>query len=303
VSQILAVLTQNIVPIFTVAGFGVIASRWLRLDKQVLSRVTLYILSPCLVFSSLIKSELNGADLFRLLMFVLIAAAITALVAWVMGKALSLGQKELSALLLAAVFANNGNYGMTINQLRYGDPGLARAAIYFTITTALVYTVGIFIASAGVADWRYSARRLLGMPAFYAVALALIFYAFSFSLPAPLLRGIEITGQGAIPVMLLVLGMQIADLREMPALRVAVPAAGVRLLVGPAIGVIVATILGVSGLNRSVTILQTAMPTAVVTTILATEFDTEPQAVTSAVVLSTLLSPVTVAVAIGLLNL
>jgi predicted permease len=59
------------------------------------------------------------------------------------------------------------------------------------------------------------------------------------------------------------------------------------------LAVIVAGWFGLSGLNRSTSIIEASMPTAVVTTIIAAEFGVRPGLVTSAVVLSTILSAVT----------
>ena len=52
-------------------------------------------------------------------------------------------------------------------------------------------------------------------------------------------------------------------------------------------------LLGVSGVERSVLILQAAMPTAVMTAVLATEFDIVPRLVASVIFFSTLISMVT----------
>ena len=121
--------------------------------------------------------------------------------------------------------------------------------------------------------------------------------------PSAALRGIEVAGAGAIPVMLLVLGMQLADLKTVASLRLAVPAISLRLFAGPLLGLLVATILGLGGLGRATSIIEASMPPAVFTIILATEFDLEPAAVTSIVMVSTLLSPLTIATTITLLGL
>ena len=65
-SSVAAVFTQNILPIFIVAGFGFALQRWVGLDKRTLSRAVFYCLSPCLVFSSLVNSQLPGDELLDL---------------------------------------------------------------------------------------------------------------------------------------------------------------------------------------------------------------------------------------------
>lgn len=302
-TDIVFVLTQNILPIFIVAAFGFALQRWIGVEKRPLSTIVLNVLSPALVFSSLVSSQLPGEELLSLALFTVLAVLLMSIVAYLSARVLRLSRTQTIALMVVTMFVNGGNYGLTLNQLRYGDPGLARAIVYYTTSTVMLYTIGIFISSMGEMPWREALRRLLRFPAVYAAVLAVVVYSFNITLPAPLLRGIEVAGAGAIPVMLLVLGMQLADLKTIASLRLALPAIGLRLIVGPLIGLLVATLLGLTGLGRSTSIIEASMPPAVFTIILATEFELEPTAVTSIVMVSTLLSPLTIATTITLLGL
>ena len=146
-------------------------------------------------------------------------------------------------------------------------------------------------------------KRLLSLPPIYAALGAVVVYFFNVPIPQPVMSAVDIAGRGAIPVMLLVLGMQMADMRGNGGWRLTVPAIGLRLLVGPLVAVAVASVVGLSGLSRSVSIIEASMPTAVINIILATEFDLPATAVTSIVIWSTLLSSLTVALVISLLGL
>lgn len=302
-SDILAVFTQNILPILIVATFGFALQRTYQIDKRALSSIVFNCLGPCLVFSSLVKSQLPGEELLQLMAFAVLSLLGMGVLAWLLARGLRFSRPETAAFLVVVIFVNGGNFGLTLNQLRYGDEGLARAIVFYMVNTFMAYTLGVFIASSGELSARQALARLGKLPAIYAAVLAVIVYSFAIPLPAPLLRGIEIAGSGAIPVMLIILGMQIADLRGGLSWRLAVPAVSVRLLVGPIMGVLVATLLGLQGLSRSTSIIEASMPTAVFTIILATEFGLQPTLVTGIVVISTLLSPLTVATVISLLGL
>ena len=302
-NNILAVFTQNILPILIVAGCGFALQKWKTLDKQTLSKVTLYILSPALVFSSLVKSELKTGELGSLVLFTILAMAAMAIIAFLLARMMRLSRRETAALVITVVFVNGGNYGLTLNQLRYGDAGLSLAIVYYATSTILLYSVGILIASMGRLHWKAALKRLLSLPPIYAAVGAILVYFFAIPLPGPLMSAIDILGRGAIPVMLLVLGMQMADMQGNGALRLTIPAIGLRLLVGPLVAVLVAGLVGLQGLSRSVGIIEASMPTAVITIILATEFELQPTAVTSIVIGSTLLSPITLSLMITLLGL
>lgn len=302
-SSVGVVLTQNILPIFIVAGFGFALQRWGGLDKQALSRAVFYCLSPCLVFASLVNSQLPGDELIALSLFTVITILLMGAMAWGVARLLRLSRLETTALVLMVMFVNGGNYGLTLNQLRYGDAGLARAVVYFTTSTVVLYTVGIFVASMGKLSWRAALRRLWQMPPMYAAVAAVIVYSFKLTVPAPLLRAIEVAGTGAIPVMLLVLGMQMASSDGRFPIRLALSTITLRLLVAPVLAVGVALLLGLYGVGRSTAIIEASMPPAVFTIILATEFELQPTAVTSIVVVATLLSGLTLAATISLLGL
>ncbi|MDX1686772.1 MAG: AEC family transporter [Candidatus Promineifilaceae bacterium] len=302
-SGIVEVLTQNILPIFIVAALGFLLQRSQALDVRTLSSVVFNVFTPCLVFSSLVGSRLPLADLAQLAAFSVIVVLAMGLFGLLAGRLLRLSRPDVVVLLLTIMFVNGGNFGLTLNQLRYGEPGLSRALVFFIVSTMLVYTVGVFLASMGNSDWRHALRRLLRVPAFYAVIVAVFVYTMQLEVPGPLMSAIDIGAAGAIPGMLIVLGMNIARLSSLSSLRLALPAASMRLVLGPLIALVTAGWLGMQGLNRSTSIIEFSMPTAVVTTVIATEFDVQPGEVTSIVVLSTLLSPITLAIYINLFSL
>lgn len=297
------VLTQNILPILLVASFGYIARRRLNLHVGTLSTVVFNVLSPALVFSSLANSRLPGNELAELVGFSAINILAMGGLAFGLTRLLRFDRLQTATLLIVAMFVNGGNYGLTLLQLRYGDDGLSRGVVYYVTSTVMVYTVGVLIASMGHVSWRETIKRMSRLPAVYAAVLAIIVYSFHIPIPKPIMSGITIAGSGAIPVMLLVLGMQIADLQPEDTTAFVWPAVGLRLIVGPLVGLGVAMALGLQGVGRSAMIIESAMPTAVINLILAAEFGLPTSTVARIVVISTLLSPLTIAAAITILGL
>ncbi|MDX1617104.1 MAG: AEC family transporter [Candidatus Promineifilaceae bacterium] len=302
-ANLLDIFAQNILPIFLVAGLGFLMRRLMAVGKKAVSTVTFYAFSPALVFSSLVTSQVDGSELLQLVAFTVAITLAMGLIALLASRLLRLGRKDTIALLLVVMFVNSGNYGLTLNELRYGQAGLSRAIVFFVTSTIIVYSLGIFVASMGSANWRNSAGRLFRLPAFYAVVFSLAVYWTDVQVPEPLMRGIEVAGAGAIPLMLIVLGMQIADLKSFSGVWLAGPATLLRLVVAPLLAVPLAAWLNLQGVGRSAAIIEASMPTAVITTILATEFDVKPGLVTSTVVLTTLISAVTLPLVISLLGL
>ena len=102
--------------------------------------------------------------------------------------------------------------------------------------------------------------------------------------------------------MLILLGMQLTNVRWNGLTRALSLAAGMRLVVSPLLALGLAYAFGLSGPLYQASVLQSAMPSAVMTTMLATEFDTEPTFVTTVVTVTTLLSPLTVTPILAILG-
>lgn len=286
-----------------VASFGYLLRRRFKIDINSLSGLVFNVLSPCLVFSSLVNSRLPGNELAELAAFSFLSIVTMGGVAFLLTRLFGVERAVTAAVMIVAMFGNSGNYGLTLLQLRYDSDGLTRGIVYYVTSTIMVYTIGVLIASLGRTTWLGSVKRMTRLPAVYAAGLGLLVYSLNIPIPEPVMKGIGIAGAGAIPVMLIVLGMQIADLRPGESAPYVWPAVGLRLLGGPAIGVAIATILGLQGLNRSSMIIETSMPSAVICLILATEFGLPISAVTRVVVFSTLISPLTIAATITFLGL
>jgi predicted permease len=159
--------------------------------------------------------------------------------------------------------------------------------------SVLTNTVGTFLAAAGRRNVRTALASVLRIPAIYGIAGAMLVLATGSTVPTALLRPITMLSDAALPLMILVLGMQLerAVSPKRPAL-VAL-AVCVSLLVAPIVALGLTSLLGVSGAARQAVVVLSSMPVAVATTILALEFDASPDFVTSAVFLSTILSPLT----------
>jgi predicted permease len=292
---LLQIFLSNILPIFVAAGTGFALGRALRPDLKTVSRLALYVFSPCLVITSLTHSELSSADFWQMALFTLVILAVMAALALLAGLALRLERRLLVTLIVASVFVNGGNYGLAVNKFAFGDAALARAVVYYIFSTVGVYTLGVAIASSGKLPLRRALAAVLGLPAFYGLIVAGILRATGWQLPLALDRPITLLSQAAIPVMLVLLGLQIAEARAWPHARLGLIllASVLQLVIAPLVGLLLANVMGLTGVTRQAAVLEASMPTAVITTVLAVEYDLDGAFVTGAVILSTLLSPLT----------
>jgi hypothetical protein len=298
-----AILNNNIVPVFIAIGLGYTLERKLGIEIKSISRTIFYALSPCLIFSSLVDSAVSGGEFWDIASFELLVTVGVALTAWGVARALRLDRTMESAFLLATIFVNAGNYGLSVNQLAFGDEALARAIIYFVVSSLLMNTIGVYLASRGKARAFDALLNVFKVPVVYAVLLAAFVKLINLDvMGSPVFKTVEMVGQGAIPLMILLLGMQLAKTPLAQGMRTTGLAALIRLVVAPIIAWPLAHLLGLTGPTLQACIVEASMPTAVTTAVLAIEFDARPEFVTSVIFLSTLASPITLTLIIALVS-
>lgn len=290
---LLSIFAFDLLPIFLIAGAGFALARWRGASATTLTHVVFYALLPCFAFRLLMTSVATGREFGLMVLLAMLVMAAMALVGAVASFALRLNRTETSAFLLVLMFSNGGNYGLPVVSFAFGEQALSYGTVFFLTGSVMTSTVGAFLAAAGRRSLRAALMSVLRMPALYGILAAVLALSTGITTPAPLMRPITMLSDAALPLMILVLGMQLerAVVPARPAL-VAL-AVSLSLVLAPLIALGLTSLFDVTGPARQAVVVLASMPVAVATTILALEFDTSPEFVTGAVFLSTLLSPLT----------
>ena len=298
----LSIFASVVLPVFIVAGFGFLLERRFRMPVVPVNQVVLYVLMPCFIFTSLLPVDFRSDEPLRIGVFAVLLTVAMIGVALLVAGPLRLDRVTTSALVLTAAFPNLGNYGLSVVLLAYGTEGVRYGTILLAVQMLFGLTLAVFIASSGSASLRRSLGEVARQPALYAVVAALALGFTRVPVPAPIATAIALPAQAAIPVMLLVLGMQISGTARIEAPRLVSAAVVTRLVVGTLVGVALAVALGIGGVARDVMIVGAAMPTAVFTILTATQFGARPRLVSDVVVAGTLVSIVTVTAVLAWLS-
>lgn len=293
-SDLLQLFADNLLPILLVAFAGYLLGRYLGVNPDGLSKTAFYVLAPALLYSLITNSEINATQALQMVGVVIILMVALGAISLLTTRLLGLERNLQLAVLLAVIFMNAGNYGLSLNLFAFGEKALAFASIFFATQVVLVNTVGVLVASSGTRTLRQALAGLVKIPGLYALAAALIVRSLHLTPPTGIERSIDLLSQAAIPVMILVMGLQLAKVRWEGISRPLLLASGLRLVISPLLAVGIVLILGLSGAARQASILEAATPTAVIAIILGTEFDLEPLFITSVVLATTILSPLTI---------
>jgi hypothetical protein len=311
--SLLSIFATAILPIVAIAGVGFVLGRFQDVDAGPLNTVTVYVLAPALVFHSLATTTLSGRTLASVVVAVVVYHLLMIAVAEGIGRLLGETDPLLSALVLVSAFPNSGNYGVPVSEFAFGQTGRSTAVLYLSVQGVLLYTLGVYIASRGGGSGGLSGvRRVFTVPLVYAVigALALRWLGVVPPADTTAMQTLELVGESSIPVMLLILGIQLARTDYGAALtRVGVPTT-LKMLVAPVVAAAVALVVGFREPTVGrVFVLESAMPAAITPLILLMEFsDVEvegmsvPEYVSTAVFVTTLVSVPLLTVLIFLLQ-
>ncbi|WP_026370593.1 AEC family transporter [Kallotenue papyrolyticum] len=303
------VFSEVILPIVVIAGIGYALQSRFALDLSTLNRVSLYCLSPCLLFVTLLRTEVSGGEAARLALLMLLVVICMCAFAYALARLMGLGVAERSGFVLATTFMNSGNYGLPATRFAFGEVGFQYAVIGYLTQALLSQTLAVYVASSGSGNRRAALWQVLRMPMLYAALLALALRMLGIRLDESegplalgLYRGLRMVADATLPLLLLILGMQLRRRQPSSTSGPVGVATALRLGASVPIAVVIALLLGLHDLPLRVGVVQAAMPTAVNTTILALEFNAWPHFVSKVVVTTTLGSLLTLTLLIMVLQ-
>lgn len=306
------IVTNVVLPIFFIITIGAILRRLGKIDERVFSRTQLYVLSPALIFVAMTGNSAEISILLKVLFFVAALSVILMFLAQGTGLLFKENRVTRNAISLASMFSNSGFYGIPVCMLAFGEEGVVYAAIFVAGSSTVQSTLGIFLASAGKKKFSEAIAAVFKVPMLYAIIVSKLLLHFGKLPPEPLMKMINMLGHSAIPLGLLLLGMQLQKIiyerfggseREIEQISIkkkrkemlqGVSAAVIKIGGGFVVALLLARIFGFDSLIRKVLIVEAAMPTAVNAVVFATEFDCRPEIVTVGILTSTIASIVTI---------
>lgn len=158
---------------------------------------------PCLVFSSLVRLQLEPRAMAEIAGAALLACACFGALGALVLRAWGL---PLHTFLAPLIFGNSGNMGLPLCLFAFGPEGLALGICFYAVSASTHFTLGLLIWSG-----RASFAELWRNPLFGAAIAAVVVIAADLSVPDWLLFSTELLGGFALPLMLLTLGARSAS--------------------------------------------------------------------------------------------
>jgi malate permease and related proteins len=304
-----SVFAQVLLPILVVVASGYLLQRRLELDLQSVNRLSLYLLSPALIFSSLVQSRIEVTETLRIGAFMTLFVITIGAVTWLVALLLQLDTIDRAALMLCVMFMKRVTTGSPRQDLpsarkasiarccsssfrqssRRRSPSISRGQVTATGEEGSCGCSGCPRSTRSSRRWP-SGSEGSGSTRQAKTSSTTCFAAWRWWAMPP------------CRWLLIILSLQLAEtgrISEGPKVALATV---LRLGLSVPLAVGLSYLLNLDELSTKLAVMLSSMPTAVNVTILAIEFNVRPRFVSSAVVVSTAASVFTLTLILVLLG-
>ncbi|MCK9151102.1 AEC family transporter [Methanobacterium alcaliphilum] len=271
-------------------------------DAHALNKIVVNVAIPSLIFLSVYSmntSDLPGLTFIPLIC--ILVALITGSIAYLWTSMKGYSPQKKWGIILPTAMLNSGFMGYPFSMGLFGSEGLLRAVFYDMGSVLVFIILGIVLILIFGGKLKDILRRFLMFPPLWAIILGLGSNYLHFPLGFVVEDVLYYLSGAAIPLIMISLGLSIEFRGIKENFQDATFVSITRLLISPLMALVVVSIIGLGGLEKTVTILESAMPSAMLSMVLAISYDLDFKTTASCIFLSTLLSMVTLPLILALL--
>lgn len=299
-------------PLFILGFIGYALVRWGKWPKvysDALSRFVFALALPAMLFYMMSDfSRLPHVDGRLLLAFFGSCFVVFAIGRVVAAKYLKLDGVAQSVFALGGIFSNNVLLGIPIAKATMGDRAMPSVALVLVFNALILWTlVTISVEWAktgkpGLHGFKNTFFSVMKNPIIAAILSGSLFGLLNFHLPDTINATLQMVGQAAAPMALVVLGMGLAEYGVRTHLKESAIITGIKLVVQPLVVFAIARLIGLPKVETQVVVMLASLATGANVYLMAKEFKTMEGPVAGAMALSTLLAAITTPLALALTN-
>ena len=295
----------TILSIILMIGLGYVLKRidfLAEKDIGPLNKVVMYILMPCMIFHALYYADLSLISKLGILPIIILASSlITGAVSYIILKQFNFDDVKLWSVLVTVMIANTAFMGYPVNLGIYGQEGFLRA-IFCDIATLCIFLILSFILILKFGGTAKTAvRKITFFPPLWAVILGLFFNFLNIPIGPVLDNTINYLGQGAIPLIMLALGLSIDFSGLSRSKSMIVFTSIFKLMFFPFVAFLFVSFLGLSDLQYNVTIIEAAMPSGMLSLLLSISYKLDYQLTSDCILINTVISLITLPIILMIL--
>lgn len=271
-------------------------------DIDPLNKIVMYILMPCMIFSALYSADMSLLPTLGILPFVILTASIgSGVISYIVLKRLHCDDKKIWSVLVTVMIANTAFMGYPVNLGVYGHPGFLRAIFCDLATTCMFLLLSFVLVLKFGGTVKRAFREILLFPPLWAVVLGISFNLLNIPIGPVLDKTVNYLADGAIPLIMISLGLSIELGGLARSKAMVIFTSIVKLGVFPLIALIVVSLLGLTGLQHDVGIIEAAMPSGMLSLLLAITYKLDYELTSDCILINTVISLITLPIIMTLL--
>ena len=271
-------------------------------DIDPLNKIVMYILMPCMIFSALYSADMSLLPTLGIFPFVILTASIgSGVISYIVLKRLHYDDKKIWSVLVTVMIANTAFMGYPVNLGVYGHPGFLRAIFCDLATTCMFLLLSFVLVLKFGGTVKRAFREILLFPPLWAVVLGISFNLLNIPIGPVLDKTVNYLADGAIPLIMISLGLSIELGGLARSKAMVIFTSIVKLGVFPLIALIVVSLLGLTGLQHDVGIIEAAMPSGMLSLLLAITYKLDYELTSDCILINTVISLITLPIIMTLL--
>ncbi len=283
---------------------GFIIGKFKALDLKTLSFLAINVLYPLLVFYTFYQNPIGIEHITVFIIFLTLIISMIVIIS-LYAMTFKISRQKKYAMFLTGIFMNAGNFGIPLVVLVFNEDIMTYALMVMVVMSVFMNSLGLYFATSGAnssVTMKQSLLKVFKMPMLIAMVLGMLTQVLNITLTDPILNIIAMLSDSAIPLVMIILGLQLAKItfRNVDYLSVSFIVL-LRLVISPLIVISLLTFINLDPTLAIVVIVLAAMPSAVNTTIFSIEYKVAPDFSSAVTFFSTVGSIITLPIWLSIL--
>lgn len=290
-SSIFTTLLIKILPLYLLIAVGYIAGKYLKVQKESLAPLLIYIITPMVVLGTITATHLSGTFISLPFLYFIPAVLMCLLFYYIAGFWYKDSHRNI--LAYASGTANTGYFALPLVLVLFG-PTYFNVALFISLGGILYEsTVGFFIVARGSFTYKQSLYKILKLPTIYAIIVGVVVNINNVSIGQSVIDFFNYFKGAYIILGMMLIGVSLSQVVKTSLDKAFTTLAFVaKFIVLPLIAVSMVLLdkymFHIYTVNvHTVLLIMSAVPIASNTVVLATLFKTQPEKMVVTVLLST----------------
>ena len=260
--------------------------------RQDMTNVVIYVILPCNIFYSFVKSL--SVDVLKQCLIVFIIGMSVQVLYLILNPILYRRfPKERRVVMQYATICNNAGFmGLPVIESVFGATGVLYGSIVLIPIRLFMWTFGLSLFTKS--DSKQAFKRLATHPCIWAVILGFAYLFSPWKLPTFITDAVNVLGSCTTPLAMLIVGSILSEVNFKTVFeKAAFYYSALRLIAIPAVIFTVLKLIGTDPIVTGVSVLSSAMPAALITAMLAQKYGRDAAFASKVIFVSTLFSLVT----------